>query len=152
MTKQKVSTKIALAILLIAALLLACSLCFFTPIAGAETDSAANTATSSVEGDYSEYTDNELPDTISANNILQIIPAELFNNGGPHVYYGENYGFVVYTDTTYNYVLIFNVVADYTDNASVLKLSLNVVYEGAFIYAGANVTEVEATKHIILSD
>lgn len=153
MTKQKVSTKIALAILLIAALLLACSLCFFTPITGAETDSAANTATSSVEGDYSEYTDKELPDTINADNILQIVPAELFNNGGPYIYCGSKYGFVIYSEGQTNYILLFIVEAFLDDSTDTYRNRLSVYYEGAFVYnENVGIIGVNADKHLMLSD
>ena len=128
MTKQKVSTKIALAILLIAALLLACSLCFFTPVTSAETDSAATTATSSAGEDYSEYTDNELPETISADNILQIVPAELFNNGGPYIYCGSKYGFIIYSEGDINYVLLFIINVSSKSTAETYFNSLSIYY------------------------
>ena len=153
MTKQNVCVKVTLAILLISALLLACSLCFFTPIAGAETDSAATTATSSVEGDYSEYTDNELPDAINFENILQIVPAELFNRGdGPHIYNGKSYGFIIYCEAGINYVLLF-VINTENSTEDVFASSISVKYEGAFEYSETGGAEVASTtKRLMLSD
>lgn len=154
MTKQRVCVKVTLAILLISALLLACSLCFFKPIAGAETDSAANTATSSAEGDYSEYTDNELPDAINFENILQIVPAELFNRGdGPHIYNGKSYGFIIYCEAGINYILLFKIDVEKEPIGDVYKNRLSVKYDGAFEYSETGGAEVASTtKRLMLSD
>lgn len=153
MIKQKVCTKVAWAILLIVALLLACSLCVFTPIAGAETDSAATTATSSVKEDYSKYTDKSLPDTISEGNILDIVPVELFNRGGPHIYCGRKYGFVIYNTSNINYVLLFEIMVDHDSTTDAYTNSISVEYEGAFKYSLANgVEKVITDRHLMLSD
>lgn len=154
MTRQRVSTKVAVAILLITVLLAACLLCFFTPVTSAETDIATTTAAPSAEEDYSEYTDKELPDTINFENILQIVPAELFNRGdGPHIYNGKSYGFIIYCEAGINYILLFKIDVEKEPIGDVYKNRLSVKYDGAFEYSETGGAEVASTtKRLMLSD
>lgn len=81
MIKQKLCRKIVGTILLVSTLLLAYFLYLCTPTTNAEScNTAAAIATDySIKENFSEYTDNELPESINADNILQVVPAELFN-------------------------------------------------------------------------
>ena len=153
MTKQNARTKTLTVILLTVALLLACSLFCFTPVTIAETEGDTAIVSSSAKDDYSEYTNNELPETINADNILQLVPAELFDSGELHVYCGSKYGFIIYSIGDINYVLLFIVNVSSESSTETYSCSLSIYYEGAFTYSAAYGAEsVYSDRHLMLSN
>lgn len=115
-------------------LMLACGIVFAAPQTAVAEETAAQANELKEMGDYSNYTDNILPEKINEDEIEQYVPAELFNSGGPYVYYGKEYGFVIYEEASVNYVNLFTINTMYDEVLKKLTTEMKVVYTGAFTY------------------
>lgn len=155
MIKQKLCRKIVGTILLVSTLLLAYLLYLCTPTTNAEScNTAAAIATDySIKEDFSEYTDNELPESINADNVLQVVPAELFNKNETYIYCGSKYGFIIHSEGNTNYILVFLIDISSKSSTETYSHRLSIYYEGAFTYSTTSgVESVHSDKHLMLSD
>ncbi|MDE7070518.1 MAG: InlB B-repeat-containing protein, partial [Clostridia bacterium] len=141
-------------------LLLSMVLCFTLSVTYATADSIepalsadAGIATTALnDGDYSSYTDQELPSTLNKDNIAQYVPVDKFNTNGTTVFNGRNYGFVIYSDTDTNHVLIFKEEYTTHEDGDGYEVTLKVVYENSFFKSGNNIYNAGSPYNIALTN
>ncbi|MCM1295571.1 MAG: hypothetical protein NC311_08510 [Muribaculaceae bacterium] len=114
-------------------------------------DAGIATAADTYE-DFSSYTDQELPDKIDRNNIKQYVPIDKFNIDGTTVYNGRNYGFVIYSKTKTNHVLLFKEEYITHDDGEGYDVILRVVYENSFFRSGNTILNASSPYSISLSN
>ncbi len=140
-------------------LLLAMVLCFALSVTYATADSnepaaiadAGIATTALSDGDYSSYTDKELPDTISRSNIAQYVPTEKFNTDRYLIYNGRNYGFIIFNDARTNHVLLFKEIITKTSSDN-FEVEFKVVYTNAFFKTGNTIMNANSPYDIALSN
>lgn len=110
------------------------------------------TSTLSATEDYSNYTNQELPDNIDKNNIAQYVPVDKFNSGETIVYNGRNYGFIIVCQVGTNYVLIFREVYMPHEDGDGYDINLEVVYENNFYVTALGLIETNNGQHLGLAD
>ncbi len=141
-------------------LLLSMVLCFTLSVTYATADSIepalsadAGIATTALnDGDYSSYTDQELPSTLNKDNIAQYVPVDKFNTNGTTVFNGRNYGFVIYSDTDTNHVLIFKEEYTTHEDGDGYDVTLKVVYENSFFKSGNSILNATSPYSLSLSN
>ena len=145
---EKRFTTLAICVLLLA--LIIGVLFVEVPIAKAEVQDNAVVVS---QIDYDDYTDNPLPQKIGAENILQVIPKELFNSGETYVYCGNEYGFVLHNEpgTITNYILIFEININVTSD-DIATARLEIKYENAFNYGANGIFVASTDRRLMLGD
>ena len=139
-SKTKTLTINLLAIIVILAIVLCLALgVTYTTAECSEAQVSDNTGITTLANnneDFSSYTDQQLPDKIDKDNISKYIPVDKFNKNGTTIFNGRNYGFVIYSDTKTNHVLLFKEEYVPHDDGDGYEVTLRVVYEQSF-YIGA---------------
>ena len=108
--------------------------------------------TSNSYEDFSSYTNQELPDKIDRNNIKQYVPIDKFNKNGTTIYNGRNYGFIIYSNSNTNHVLLFKEEYVTHQDGDGYEVVLKVVYENSFFKSGNNILNANSPYHIALAD
>ncbi len=101
--------------------------------------------------DYSNLTNQVLPDKIDKNNIADYVPVDKFNKNGTTVYNGRNYGFIIYSNAKTNHVLLFKEEYTTHEDGDGYDVALKVVYENSFFKTGSTIMNANSPYHIAMS-
>ncbi len=102
--------------------------------------------------DYSNLTNQVLPDKIDKNNIADYVPVDKFNKNGTTVYNGRNYGFIIYSNSKTNHVLLFKEEYTTHEDGDGYDVALKVVYENSFFKTGDTIMNAGSPYRIALSN
>lgn len=119
----------------------------------ANAESSLIETVASGENDYSVYTDKVLPDKIDKDNLKNYVPIDKFNTNGTTVYNGRNYGFIIYSNSGTNHVLLFKEIYTPHEDGDGYETTLKVIYENSFFRGiGNSLIYAKSPYHIALAD
>ncbi len=119
----------------------------------ANAESSLIETVASGENDYSVYTDKVLPDKIDKDNLKNYVPIDKFNTNGTTVYNGRNYGFIIYSNSGTNHVLLFKEIYTPHEDGDGYETTLKVIYENSFFRGiGNSLIYAKSPYHFALAD